>query len=51
MTSPLEVRVFDYDRDGTHDFIGSFPTTLQALTTQLNTQIPLINSAKKGYVF
>jgi hypothetical protein len=49
MTAPLELRVYDYDDDGTHDYIGGFATTLQQLTSQINTQIPLVNPDKKGY--
>lgn len=50
MKAPLEVRVYDYDEDGTHDFIGSFGTTLEQLVSQAGASIPLINPNKKGFV-
>ena len=46
---PLKIDVYDWDSDGTHDYIGSLNTTLSKL--QLNaieqTGIPVINDEKK----
>lgn len=54
--APLEVEVFDWDADGSHDFIGSFATSLNQLLSgaQAKTAWPLVNAKKalkkKGYV-
>jgi len=48
--SPLTIEVYDYDSDGTHDFIGSFKTTLKELIVE-GAVFPLINKDKKGLAF
>ena len=48
MASPLEVVVWDYDSDGTHDLIGQFRASLQALADSPNKQWLLINPKKQG---
>lgn len=50
----LKVDVYDWDSDGSHDFIGSFHTTLKELSIAMveNKDFPLINPkklSKKGY--
>jgi len=53
---PLEVEVFDWDSDGSHDFIGAFTSTLNQLLAgaAAKTAWPLVNprkaAKKKGYV-
>tara|TARA_R110002050_G_scaffold262119_1_gene402296 strand:- start:1058 stop:1303 length:246 start_codon:yes stop_codon:yes gene_type:complete len=38
--------VYDWDKDGTHDFIGSFSASLQEITTK--TRFDLVNPNKKS---
>ena len=47
--APLEVAVFDWDADGSHDFIGAFTTSLNQLLAgaQAKTAWPLVNAPKK----
>ena len=46
MDQQLHVEVYDYDEDGTHDFIGSFTATLRELSTRINHEYLLINPKK-----
>eukprot|EP00094_Tigriopus_californicus_P005011 TCALIF_04825-PA protein Name:"Similar to Gusb Beta-glucuronidase (Mus musculus)" AED:0.10 eAED:0.10 QI:0/0/0/0.71/1/1/7/0/1725 len=50
----LKLEVYDWDSNGSHDFIGSFTTTLKDLSIAVveKKEFPLINSkklSKKGY--
>ncbi|EGD72681.1 hypothetical protein PTSG_12171 [Salpingoeca rosetta] len=44
----LKFEVFDWDRVGSHDFIGSFETTLAAIQADPHAEHPLINLTKKA---
>jgi len=46
---PLKIDIYDWDSDGTHDYIGSFTTSLSKLETAgiEQTGIPVINDDKK----
>ena len=46
---PLKIDVYDWDNDGTHDYIGSFNTTLEKIQVAAveQTGIPCINEEKK----
>jgi hypothetical protein len=54
---PLELRVYDWDSDGGHDFIGSATTSMGELASGARTAFELVNpkkmpggkKAKKGY--
>jgi len=48
-TRPLKFDVYDWDSDGTHDYIGSFTTTLEKLEMSAveQTGFPCINDEKK----
>lgn len=48
---PLRWEVWDYDSDGSHDFIGGCQMSPNDLQSRLNTEVPVINEArakKKG---
>jgi len=50
--APILLRVYDYDADGTHDFIGETKSTLRQLISS-SPKLVLINAARKnqsGYV-
>jgi len=46
---PLKIDIYDWDSDGTHDYIGSFVTSLSKLESSAieQTGIPVINDEKK----
>ena len=48
-TRPLKFDVYDWDSDGSHDYIGSFVTSLEKLEMSAvdQTRIPCINDEKK----
>lgn len=39
---------YDFDKDGSHSFIGSHTTTLREFTFGLPAKLPLINQEKLG---
>lgn len=51
---PLKFEVFDWDKDGTHDLIGSLETSVSALRVSVGERMELINAElkakKKKYV-
>ena len=50
MDGRIEVRVYDYDDDGTDDYVGGFATTLSDLTKHVKSKIELKNPKKpKSY--
>ena len=51
MNAWIMVQIYDWDKDGKHDFIGETRTTLQELTTKIGAPIELINMKKRGRAF
>eukprot|EP01117_Protostelium_nocturnum_P011863 TRINITY_DN432_c0_g1_i12.p1 TRINITY_DN432_c0_g1~~TRINITY_DN432_c0_g1_i12.p1 ORF type:complete len:1099 (-),score=434.44 TRINITY_DN432_c0_g1_i12:135-3431(-) len=48
LDAPLQFELWDFDKDGGHDFIGSFDTTLRELVAQPGFGFAVDNEEKKG---
>lgn len=48
MDCPLEFKVFDHEKDGKHDIMGRFETTVNALITAARNNSPMTLKNKKG---
>jgi len=48
---PIKIECYDWDSDGSHDLIGVCETTVDEMTRNMSTPMPLINpkKKKKGY--